>query len=212
MGTDTNASPKKTLLEQLDAFSMPYCTTKQAADLLGVTIRTVQMWVESGVLDAWRTGGGHRRILVASLRRYLEGKTRTASPTPTGLSVLVVEDDKVLQTLYQLRLLSCGTPLRVRVASNGYEALVNIGQEQPDVIITDLMMPEMDGFTLLRHLASMNQTAGIRISAVTALTEHDIAARGGLPQGVKVYHKPIPFDEIEADLSKLYNETAVTRH
>ncbi|WP_434089560.1 MerR family transcriptional regulator [Neopusillimonas aromaticivorans] len=40
-------------------------STREAADRLGVSVRTVQLWVESGVLDAWKTPGGHRRIPLA---------------------------------------------------------------------------------------------------------------------------------------------------
>ena len=39
-----------------------YCTTREAAELLGVSLTTAQLWVESGLLEAWKTEGGHRRI------------------------------------------------------------------------------------------------------------------------------------------------------
>ena len=44
------------------------CTTRQAAEALGVALRTAQLWTESGRLRAWKTEGGHRRILVASVK------------------------------------------------------------------------------------------------------------------------------------------------
>lgn len=45
------------------------CTTAEAARHLGVSIRTVQLWVDSGALEAWKTVGGHRRIPLESLER-----------------------------------------------------------------------------------------------------------------------------------------------
>ena len=39
-----------------------YITSRQAASQLGLSLRTIQLWVENGVLSAWKTAGGHRRI------------------------------------------------------------------------------------------------------------------------------------------------------
>lgn len=47
----------------------PCCTTAEAARHLGVSIRTVQLWVDGGALEAWKTVGGHRRISLESLER-----------------------------------------------------------------------------------------------------------------------------------------------
>lgn len=44
-------------------------TTREAASRLGVSLRTVQLWTESGVLDAWKTPGGHPRVLNAAVDR-----------------------------------------------------------------------------------------------------------------------------------------------
>lgn len=46
-----------------------YCTTAEAARSLGVSIRTIQLWVDDGVLSAWKTVGGHRRITLDSLNK-----------------------------------------------------------------------------------------------------------------------------------------------
>ncbi|MGE5467624.1 MAG: EAL domain-containing protein [Ignavibacteria bacterium] len=49
------------------------CSTREAAELLGVSLRTVQLWVDSGILKAWKTAGGHRRISLESVRQAKEG-------------------------------------------------------------------------------------------------------------------------------------------
>ena len=46
-----------------------YCTTAEAARSLGVSIRTIQLWVDGGALAAWKTVGGHRRITLDSLNK-----------------------------------------------------------------------------------------------------------------------------------------------
>ncbi len=50
-------------------------TTRQAAELLGVAVSTVQKWVELGKLASWKTPGGHRRIPRASIETVLQGST-----------------------------------------------------------------------------------------------------------------------------------------
>lgn len=64
-----------------------YCTTAEAARSLGVSIRTIQLWVDGGVLTAWKTVGGHRRILLDSVERF-----RASTGAPEIVSVAVVEE------------------------------------------------------------------------------------------------------------------------
>ena len=77
-----------------------FLTTREAASLLGVALRTVQLWVEAGKLSAWKTRGGHRRIprqAVESLRQQRDvsgtiepsAEQRTASAAAQPLHVLV---------------------------------------------------------------------------------------------------------------------------
>lgn len=49
-----------------------FVTTREAASLLSVSLRTIQLWVESGVLKAWKTVGGHRRIPRTAIAKLLE--------------------------------------------------------------------------------------------------------------------------------------------
>lgn len=53
------------------AVEKSFCTTREAAELLGVSVGTIQLWVEKGLLEAWKTGGGHRRVVRDSIERLL---------------------------------------------------------------------------------------------------------------------------------------------
>ena len=48
------------------------CTSRKAAELLGVTPRTVQLWADSGILQSWKTPGGHRRFSVSAIERLAD--------------------------------------------------------------------------------------------------------------------------------------------
>lgn len=178
-----------------------FYTTREAAARLGVSLRTAQLWCERGLLEAWKTEGRHRRITVASVEKVLAGNRAAATGAANEieqLKVLVVEDDNVLLKLYRLRMTTWGLPVQVITASNGYEALVLIGRETPDLMITDLRMDGIDGFQMVRTMCSSPFKEGMEIVVVSGLAEAEIAARGGLPDGIPVYPKPVPFELLRA--------------
>lgn len=177
-------------------------STREAADLLGVAMRTVQLWVEAGVLPAWKTAGGHRRIARAAvdrLRSERQAAIHTAAPAPSKpLSVLVVEDEPALLRLFTLVIGGWELPLELHTASNGFEALIRMGERHPDLLITDLNMPGMDGFRMIRFLHGLRSpTCPPEIVVVTALSTEEIADRGGLPAEIQVFTKPVPFSTLE---------------
>lgn len=184
-------------------------STREAAERLGVALRTVQLWVESGVLPAWKTAGGHRRIsriaverLIGERRAALSGDTQPAALQPGGgearLRMMVVEDEPELLRLFLMVIDGWDLPIDVTPASDGFEALLRMGQQCPDLLVTDLNMPGMDGFKMIESLRGVGQAYDdMEIVVVTALSDADIARRGGLPGQVRVFHKPVPFDELE---------------
>jgi CheY-like chemotaxis protein len=111
--------------------------------------------------------------------------------------MLVVEDEPSLLLLYQMRLRRWPMAPEVALAKDGFDALLRIGQAMPHLLITDLLMPYMNGFEMLRKLRSLPELASMEIVAVSGLSLPEIAEHGGLPAGIKVLPKPIPFDELE---------------
>lgn len=183
-----------------------YCTTREAAVLLGVSVGTVQLWTESGVLQAWKTLGGHRRIDRDSVDRLLRrpsGAARDSAapgqmPTERRPLVMVVEDDRHLLRLYETRLSRWPLAPEVACLDDAVLALLRIGRRRPDMLIVDLTMPHMDGFTMLHSLRHSGEMDGTSIAVVTGLDSAAIEARGGLPGDVAVYPKPIPFDALQS--------------
>ncbi len=96
---------------------------------------------------------------------------REAAHPPTehsgvGKTLLVVEDSE--PAIIQIKDLLEEEGYRIRVARNGKEALKEINNELPDAMILDLMMPEVDGFTVLRMIRSGEQTVRIPVLILTA--------------------------------------------
>ena len=80
-------------------------------------------------------------------------------------SILIVEDEHTLRRLLEYRL---GKQYNVRTAANGEEALERIKEEVPRLIISDIMMPKMDGFALQAALQEMENTKAIPFIFLTA--------------------------------------------
>lgn len=181
------------------------CSTREAAERLGVSLRTVQLWSEAGLLRAWKTPGGHRRILTSSVDELLQRRTGVAERRPHGgqFEVLVVEDEPDFRQLFELHLRSWQLPIHLVSASSGFDALLQIGASRPDLLITDLRMPGIDGFEMLRALKASGAMSELEIIVVTALTEHTITERGGLPEGVTVLFKPLRFADLRLRLGQL---------
>jgi excisionase family DNA binding protein len=187
-----------------------YLSTREAAAQLGVALSTVQAWVESGVLPAWKTAGGHRRISIDAIEAIrLRQKAVLRAPIASEIiKVLVVEDDPVQRELYRIQFAEWQLPVQLLTAEDGFEGLILIGQHAPDLIISDLSMPEMDGFKMIRSLKMQSIATHATIIVVTALTASEIEAQGGLPSGIPVYPKPIPFAALRPLVEHLVRKVA----
>lgn len=181
-------------------------STREVGEVLGVAVRTVQLWVESGVLPAWRTAGGHRRIARSAVENLMRERAGMLAPVAHGaqaanraLRLLLVEDDSDLRKLFSMMVEGWTFPVELSTASDGFQGLVRIGQWMPDMVVTDLNMPGMNGFEMVRSLKSAGADyAQLQVVAVTALSAGDVADRGGLPEGTAVFQKPVDFGAIEA--------------
>lgn len=177
------------------------CSTSEAAQILGVSNTTIQIMVERGELDAWRTRGGHRRISLASLERLKSlrgtGRSGLRRSDASDLEVLIVEDDLALRSLYEHTIASWQLPVQVSSAADGMEALLMVERKRPDVLVMDLFMQPVDGFHLLRMLRRHREFNDMVIIVATGLDDAEIEAKGGLPKGVVLYRKPVAFEKLQ---------------
>jgi excisionase family DNA binding protein len=194
-----------------------FMTTREVGEALGVAVRTVQLWVESGVLPAWRTAGKHRRISRSAVEKLMGERSQVLVPTLTiaqpgtpaksTFKIVVVEDDPDLLNLFKLTVEGWDFPLSLSTASNGFEGLVRIGQMLPDMVVTDLNMPKMDGFELVRALKKPGSgLESMHVVVLTALSNDEIKFKGGLPADVPVFQKPVQFGKLQALARKLASQ------
>ena len=91
---------------------------------------------------------------------------REAFDGPAGTSLLVVDDDAFIARLLEIECTAAG--YEVRTAGSGDRALELAQERCPDLILADVMMPNMDGFELTRQLRMDERTAGTKVILLTA--------------------------------------------
>lgn len=116
-------------------------------------------------------------------------------------SILVVDDEPMARTLLRLMLVRAG--FEVIEAENGYDALTKIEAKAPDVVILDVMMPEMDGFTVCEKLRANAQTAHLPIIMLSAKTDQQSIKRGKDAGADEYLTKPISHDELTRHVHRI---------
>lgn len=192
---------------------MDHYTTIEAAKLLGMAVRSVQLMVDRGELEAWKTPGGHRRISRTSIDQWLASrhgplKTTAAAGGVRAIGrqaesrenprILLIEDSTHFQNLVSLVVKEYFPQAQMHVADDGIAGLAMYGQIQPDVLIVDILLPGIDGATLITSLRSHPEFRRSRLIVVTSLDEERRKPYAFALEGVPVVHKPLMVAELPA--------------
>jgi response regulator RpfG family c-di-GMP phosphodiesterase/signal transduction histidine kinase len=122
----------------------------------------------------------------------------------TGISVLYVEDNADLRTYISRMLRSLGH--EIQVATDGVEGWNMAQREHPDIIVSDVMMPGIDGFELARRVKSNSETQKIPILLITAKSDTE-ARIEGLGLGADDYiAKPVNVRELDARIHNVVSD------
>lgn len=179
-----------------DTETMPTCTTRDAARRLGISIRTAQLWVEEGRLRAWKTPGGHRRILKESVEQLLEEQRQASSAPSSRFSVLVLREDPDAREATRLLLAEVLPDSQVCITGNGFDALIRIGAGTPDVMISDLGLTGIDFFRMVSILTTQARTRSMLLIVLVASDADRIGVRARLPGDVVILTTPVDGEEL----------------
>lgn len=109
-----------------------------------------------------------------------------------GKRILVADDDRAVQQLVRTVLIRAG--FDVETASNGREAMEKIGKEDYDVVVLDLMMPQMSGFDVLQQLN--NRTRKARFVVVMSAASQTVVTSASGPNVYATLRKPFEIEEM----------------
>ncbi|MDC8772841.1 response regulator [Roseateles albus] len=189
-------------------------TTIEAAKQLGISPASVQRWVDAGHLKAWKTLGGHRRIDAASVTALLNSQSLDAAPPAAQApaqsqaldepTLLLVDDDDIARELLEMQVRMLLPSANLLLAENGFQALMMVGRSAPDVVITDMVMPHMNGIEMIRQLQASPKPP--LIIAVSSQSRENLARLGGLPDEVLLLAKPVDQALLASALNKLQRD------
>lgn len=118
----------------------------------------------------------------------------------TNYKIVVVDDDREIRDFLEMEL---GQQHKVYVCQNGKEGLQTILKYKPDLIISDVIMPEMDGISLLKSLRSNSIVSHIPVILLTSKADHQDRIKG-LSKGADVYlGKPFNIEELKVHIKNL---------
>jgi PAS domain S-box-containing protein len=195
---------------------------------LGLAISRHLVELHGGKIAVASDGPGHGSTFVVRLpRAALRESPLPAEPLPisakepaplqfdgadlTGVHVLVVEDDDDSRELLMSILVKCGA--RVSGADSGHAALEIFETDVPDVLVSDIGMPGMDGYSLIRRIRALDIAAGQRVPAL-ALTAYARTEdrRRALAEGFQMHlAKPADPSEFAMAVASLANFLAMAR-
>ena len=113
--------------------------------------------------------------------------------------ILLAEDDDSLRAFLTRALERAG--YEVRACADGDEAMIALGEGAYDLLLTDIVMPGVDGIEVAREAAA--RTPGLPIMFITGFAAVALANGERTPQGSKVLSKPVHLREIVAEVEKM---------
>ncbi len=126
---------------------------------------------------------------------------------PRRYRALVIDDERDFRFLIESFLKRSGMPLDVETASNGKEALEMAERRPPDIVLLDIMMPDMDGFDVCKQLRANVRTAFIPILMLTALDDAVNRTRGFSVGTDDYIGKPFDRTELLARVKRVLTRT-----
>ncbi|NLF30648.1 MAG: response regulator [Planctomycetes bacterium] len=175
-------------------------STFKIAQLLDVNPSSVSNWVDQKLLEAHRTPGGHRRVAITELLRFLKERNM---PVPPELQsplarVLVVDDEPALCRLIARSLRLANPEYEVVEATDGFSAGQLVASMNPDVVILDLRMPGIDGFEVCRIIKSQDRTRHAVVLAMTAFPSQESEQQIRECGADAFFSKPLDMDKLLA--------------
>ncbi|MCE9672403.1 response regulator [Myxococcus stipitatus] len=173
-------------------------TTHDISRLLQVDPSTVSKWIDRGILMAFRTPGGHRRVRSADLRTFL---ITHQMPVPEELGsgtvrLLVVDDERAVLDAVKRAFKPFAAQVELQTTTSGVEALLLVSEQKPHGMIIDLNMPDIDGLEVCRRIRQRKQMEGVRLITMTSMHTPDVVEQSKQAGALACLAKPLDVQEV----------------
>src|SRR4030042_4555938 len=185
---------------------MEILTVSQAGKCCKVSPKTIINWIEAGHLKAYKTVGGHRRIKREDLDQFLRDK---GMPLPDAgkpeerKKILVVDDDKIIVETIVQALEEDEYGYEMISASDGFEAGLQVSHFKPDLLILDIMMPDINGYEVCQKVKSNPESKTTKIIVLSAYLDDDAFQRMKEYGADACFSKPLPLEQLNFEVAQL---------
>lgn len=183
-------------------------TVFKASKCCSVSPKTIINWIESGLIKAYKTPGGHRRINRKDLIAFMENQ---GMPLPDKdkemesgrIKILVVDDDPIIVESIVQALEEDEYDYEVISAADGFEAGIQVNHFKPDLILLDIMMPDIKGFDVCKKIKNTPETKDTKIIVLSAYLDEEKFQQMKEYGADACYSKPLPLPQLKEEVSRL---------
>jgi excisionase family DNA binding protein len=172
-------------------------TTGEAAKICKVSQQTIIRCFDNGQLKGFRVPGSRfRRIPREALYKFMKENGIPTDALESGKrKVLLVDDDTELVELMNKVLEEDGR-FEVRIATNGFDAGMMVKEYRPDLIVLDVMLPDINGKEVCHRVRGDNTLEDVRILCISGMIEDDKIQELKLSGADDFLHKPFDIEEL----------------
>lgn len=181
-------------------------TVFKASKHCQVSSKTIINWIDAGHINAYRTPGGHRRIKKSDLEAFMR---KQGIPIPdmeeenNRKKILVVDDDPIIVESIVLSLEEDEHDYEVISASDGFEAGLQVNHFKPDLLILDIMMPDIKGYEVCEKVKNTPETRGTKIIVLSAYLDEEKFEKMKAHGADACFSKPLPLSQLKVEVARL---------
>ena len=185
--------------------SVKFLKTNEAAKYLGVSRSSLANWIRQGLISGGTTPGGHYRFTSEELDRFAIERGLNIPGTSSAADVsriLLIEDDPDFRE-YVVEALEVFSGFELKEAADGVKGALLVGSWEPDLIILDIRMPNMNGLEFCKLLRENYGDDGIKVIVASAHLSPDVKTdleRLGVDL---ILEKPVRLEKLVAAIQQL---------
>jgi len=185
-------------------------TSNAAANYLNVSRSSLTNWLKQGLLEYSITPGGHYRFTVKELDKFAKNKGLAMQTTSNEeqeveqLKILIIDDDNNFREFVR-DALNEFLGYSFQEAEDGIKGVLLSGSWQPDLIILDIRMPNMNGVEFLKHLRDNPDTKHIKVIVSSAYLSEDVKKKLNKLNVKIILEKPVRLVKLVAAIEKATN-------
>jgi excisionase family DNA binding protein len=172
-------------------------TTGEAAKICKVSQQTIIRCFDNGQLKGFRVPGSKfRRIPREALYKFMKDNGIPTDALESGKrKVLLVDDEPEIVEVVNSALLADGR-FEVRIASNGFDAGMMVKDYRPDLLILDVMLPDINGKEVCHRVRADPTLEEVRILCISGMIEEDKIQELRLSGADDFLHKPFEIEQL----------------